>query len=87
MALFGNEFIVNPPPPLSLMNSSVIILWGIDMPSPMKRNTYFTESRVRVCAAQAEKHESIIASAEKNLNIRFIYTLMMHAIPKNVKCF
>ena len=36
----GIAFIASDPVPAFLENSSAIIRWGVDIPSPMKRNMY-----------------------------------------------
>ena len=56
-AWWGIEFIASPFPVFMRASSSAVIRCGIDMPSPMKRKTYFTG--FAACAAFRPKHSDI----------------------------
>ena len=75
IALLGSALMRSPSLLFSLRNSSVIMRWGIDMPSPMKRKTYFTGFGVRCCAATAESAVKTAAQSAENvlMNLPMIY--------------
>ena len=65
IALLGNAFMANPSSPFRRKYSSVIILCGIDMPSPIKRKTYLTGFSSFCPAANAEHAIDMEAQSAK----------------------
>ena len=59
-AWWGIEFIASPLPVFMRASSSAVMRWGIDMPSPIKRKTYFTG--FAACAARAVAETANAAS-------------------------
>jgi hypothetical protein len=66
---YGMRFMARSPPPVFNENSSATIRCGVDMPSPMKRNTYFGADPAKVAIAKS--------TPATNNDILYIFDIML----------